>query len=206
MPPNKGRGGGRKRAGAKDASGGRTASVRVRTAKGRKLSSTRWLQRQLNDPYVQEAKRRGYRSRAAFKLIELDEKYRILRPGARIVDLGAAPGGWTQVAAERTGRGGTVVALDIAEMQPLAGAVALTGDFLDPATAEQVRQALAGPADVALSDMAAPATGHAATGHLRSMALPTAAFDFAVQVLVPGGSFVATVLQGRSEGRRGGKK
>ena len=174
----------------------------MKSAKGRSVSSTRWLQRQLNDPYVAEARRKGYRSRAAFKLIELDDRFKFLASGGRVVDLGAAPGGWTQVAVERTRAGeggGRVVAIDIAEMDPVAGAVVLCHDFLDADTPSALRAALAGPADVVLSDMAAPATGHAATDHLRIMALAEAALVFAVEVLAPGGTLVAKVLQGGTE-------
>ena len=169
--------------------GGRGQTTRVRTAKGRKASSTRWLRRQLNDPYVAEAKRRGLRSRSAFKLMELDDRYGFLKPGQRVVDLGAAPGGWSQVAAERVragqrGDGGDrVVALDLAEMEPLDGVTVLTADFMDADGLAGLAQALDGPADVVLSDMAAPATGHPATDHLRIMALCEAALDFAIQVL-----------------------
>lgn len=179
--------------------GGRRATVRVRTAKRRSVSSQRWLQRQLNDPYVAEAKRLGYRSRAAFKLLELDDRLGLLRFGARVVDLGAAPGGWTQVAVARVGPAGRVVALDLAEMAPVPGAQVLRGDFLDPGTPARLREALGGTADLVLSDMAAPSTGHAKTDHLRIMALAEAALDFAEQVLAEGGGFVAKVLQGGSE-------
>lgn len=176
---------------------------RVKTARGRKPSSTRWLQRQLNDPYVIEARRQGFRSRAAFKLVELDDRFHILTHGARVVDLGAAPGGWTQVAVERVKalslNGGTVVGIDILPWDPVPGAVVLTHDFLDDAAPEILKKALNGPADVVLSDMAAPTTGHAATDHLRIIALVEVALDFAVQVLAPGGSFVAKVFQGGTE-------
>src|SRR5215469_8402788 len=145
--------------------GSRRLAERVKTAKGRPLSSTRWLGRQLNDPYVAEARRRGYRSRAAFKLIEMDDKLRLLRPGARVIDLGAAPGGWTQVAAQRV-RGGEVVALDVLEMDPVPGATVLRGDFYAPEALERLRAALGGPADLVLSDMAPPTTGESDTDHL----------------------------------------
>lgn len=181
----------------------REPTRKVRTAKGRKLSSTRWLERQINDPYVAEAKARGYRSRAAFKLAELDDRFGFLKPGARVVDLGAAPGGWTQVAVERTGadtgKGGIVIALDISEMEPVAGAAVLRADFLSDEAPALIRDALGGPADVVLSDMAAPATGHAATDHLRIMGLCEAALAFAEEVLADGGAFVAKVLQGGTE-------
>ena len=182
---------------------GRTLAVRVKTAKSRDLASTLWLERQLNDPYVAEARRLGYRSRAAFKLIQLDDKYHLLRPGMRIVDLGAAPGGWTQVAVERIGTlkagAGKVVGIDILEWPPLPGATALVGDFLAGDTPERLRTALGGPADIVLSDMAAPATGHPATDHLRIVHLCEVALDFALGILAPGGSFVAKVFKGGSE-------
>ncbi len=178
--------------------GGRRLTVRVRTARRRRPSSTEWLQRQLNDPYVAEARRQGYRSRAAFKLIQLDRRFRLLAPGRRVVDLGCAPGGWTQVAVERAGPG-RVVGIDLAPTEPLPGAVLLQGDLRDPAAAAAVAAALGGPADLVLSDMAPPATGHAATDHLRVVALAEAAFAFAEQVLAPGGAFVAKVFQGGAE-------
>ncbi len=183
----------------------RNLTEKVRTAKGRKLSSTKWLERQINDPYVAEARARGYRSRAAFKLLELDDQFHILKPGARVVDLGAAPGGWTQVAVERTGamktsgKIGKVVGLDINEMEGVAGADILLQDFLEPEAPERLKTLLDGPADVVLSDMAAPATGHPATDHLRIVALCEAALDFAEEVLSPGGAFIAKVLQGGTE-------
>ena len=183
--------------------GARRTSQRVKTAKGRKVSSTRWLKRQLNDPYVAEARRLGYRSRAAFKLIELDDRFHFLARGGRVIDLGAAPGGWTQVAVERTAAGerggGRVVAVDVAEMDAVAGAVVVRHDFLDARAPPALGEALAGPADVVLSDMAAPATGHAATDHLRVIALAEAALAFAAEVLAPGGTLVAKVLQGGTE-------
>jgi 23S rRNA (uridine2552-2'-O)-methyltransferase len=180
--------------------GSRKLAVRVRTAKGRKLASTRWLQRQLNDPYVEEAKRRGYRSRAAFKLAEIDDKRHLLRPGMSVVDLGAAPGGWSQVAAQRVklmaGKG-RVIAVDLAEMEPIAGVVELKLDLTDPDAADRVRAALGGAqAEAVLSDMHAPATGHKATDHLRIMALVEAALDLAEDILAPGGVFLCKVLQG----------
>ncbi len=183
---------------------GRSLHTKVRTAKGRKLSSTRWLQRQLNDPYVAEARKQGYPSRAAFKLIELDEKFHFLKPGKRIVDLGAAPGGWTKVAVERSKPGGEnesgiVIALDINEMEPVSGATILLHDFLDEEAPNLLKEALGGQADIVLSDMAAPATGHAATDHLKIMALCEAALEFAYEVLAPEGVFIAKVLQGGTE-------
>lgn len=178
---------------------GRRKSVRVKTARGRRLSSTRWLRRQLNDPYVQEAQRRGYRSRAAFKLIQLNERYHFLHKGARVLDLGAAPGGWSQVAAQVVGPDGAVVAVDVQEIEPLAGVTVLQGDIFDGDLPERVEAALAGPADLVMSDMAAPATGHAQTDHLRTMALLEAAYDVARGLLRPGGAFVGKVLQGGTE-------
>lgn len=186
---------------SRESSGGtRRLAVRLRTAKGRKLASTRWLTRQLNDPYVEEAKRRGYRSRAAFKLSEIDEKYHLLRPGMSVVDLGAAPGGWSQVAAQRikvmTGKG-TVIAVDVVEMEPISGVTALKLDLTDPDAAERIDDALNGKkADLVMSDMHAPATGHKQTDHLRIMGLVEAALDVAEDVLAPGGTFLAKVLQG----------
>ena len=178
---------------------GRQLHTRVKTAKGRKLSSKLWLERQLNDPYVAEAKARGYRSRAAFKLLQIDEKHGILPKQGRVVDLGAAPGGWTQVALERCGPKGQVVAVDIQEMEPLEGAVVLKLDFLEEGADDAVKAALGGAADLVMSDMAAPATGHAGTDHLRIMMLAETALHFALQVLAPGGAFLAKVLQGGSE-------
>lgn len=178
---------------------GRTVTTRVRTAKGRTNSSTRWLQRQLNDPYVAEAKKLGFRSRAAFKLLELNDRFSFLGAGKRVVDLGAAPGGWTQVVIEKGGRTGRVVALDINPMEPMTGATVLMADFLDEAAPGLIVEALGGQADVVLSDMAAPTTGHPPTDHLRIMALLEAALEFAATILVPGGTFVAKVFQGGSE-------
>jgi 23S rRNA (uridine2552-2'-O)-methyltransferase len=177
----------------------RASHVRVKTAKGRKISSKLWLERQLNDPYVVEAKRLGYRSRAAFKLAEIDDKYKFLKPGGRVVDLGAAPGGWVQIALKRVGGKGRVVGIDLQEIEPIAGAELLVGDFLDEDAPDRLRALLDGAADVVLSDMAAASTGHAPTDHLRIMALADAALDFAIEVLAPGGAFVAKVLQGGSE-------
>jgi 23S rRNA (uridine2552-2'-O)-methyltransferase len=174
--------------------------VRVKTARRRKASSNEWLTRQLNDPFVTEAKRQGYRSRAAFKLIQLDDKFGLLAPGSRVIDLGCAPGGWTQIAAARVGAAGRVVGIDLNPTNPLSGAAVLTGDFTDDATAAQIRDLLGGAADLVLSDMAAPATGHAATDHLRIVALAEAAFAFAETILRPGGAFVAKVFQGGTEG------
>jgi 23S rRNA (uridine2552-2'-O)-methyltransferase len=177
---------------------GRRLSQRVKTAKGRSVSSTQWLERQLNDPYVAEAKRKGYRSRAAFKIAQIDDKLRVLKPGARVVDLGAAPGGWTQVAVERV-KGGQVLAVDINEMQPVAGATILQADFLSPEAPGLIQAQLGGPADVVLSDMAAAASGQTEVDHLRIMNLVEAALLLAVDVLKPGGAFITKMLQGGGE-------
>jgi 23S rRNA (uridine2552-2'-O)-methyltransferase len=178
---------------------GRNLKTRVRTAKGRRLSSTRWLQRQLNDPYVQAAQRDGYRSRAAYKLADLDDRFKILRRGAQVVDLGAAPGGWSQIAAARVGRGGRVVAVDLTAIDAISGVAFLQLDFNDATAPDTVKAALTGPVDVVLSDMAAPATGHRATDHLRIVLLCELALEFAEEVLAPNGSFVAKVLAGGAE-------
>jgi 23S rRNA (uridine2552-2'-O)-methyltransferase len=181
----------------------RSAAVRVRSARRRKPSSTEWLSRQLNDPYVVEAQRLGYRSRAAFKLIELDDRFRLLLPGRRIVDLGCAPGGWTHVAVERVGARngrGAVVGVDLAETAPIAGATILRSDIHDVAVAAAIKAELGGSADVVLSDMAPSTTGHAATDHLRIVALAEAAFAVASEILKPGGTFVGKVFQGGAEG------
>jgi 23S rRNA (uridine2552-2'-O)-methyltransferase len=177
----------------------RGLTTRLRTAKGRTTASQRWLERQLNDPYVRAAKAAGWRSRAAFKIIELDEKYHLLKPGLRVVDLGAAPGGWTQVAAQKVGGAGKVVGLDLLPMDPVAGAILLQGDFQDDAVEQAVLQALDGPADLVLSDMAPNTTGHNATDHLRILGLIELALDFAGKVLSPDGAFVAKVFQGGTE-------
>ncbi|HVV63676.1 MAG TPA: RlmE family RNA methyltransferase [Pseudolabrys sp.] len=181
--------------------GGRTGrlKVRVKSGKGRSLSSKLWLERQLNDPYVARAKAEGYRSRAAFKLIEIDDKHRILKKGTRVIDLGAAPGGWSQVAAQRIGPQGRIVAIDVLVMDAIAGVDFVQLDFLDPGAPEKLKAMLGGPADVVLSDMAANATGHARTDHLKIMALVEAASEFAREVLAPGGVFLAKVLQGGTE-------
>jgi 23S rRNA (uridine2552-2'-O)-methyltransferase len=183
--------------------GGRHPAVNVRSTRRRKPSSTRWLSRQLNDPYVAEARRLGYRSRAAFKLIELDKRFRLLRPGQRVVDLGCAPGGWVQVAVARVGsRAGqsSVIGIDLSETAPLPGATLLIGDVRDPASLTAINTGLGGPADIVLSDMAPTATGHATTDHLRIVALAEDAFAVAAQILKPGGAFVAKVFQGGAEG------
>ncbi len=183
--------------------GTRDLAVRVRTGKGRTVASKLWLERQLNDPYVARAKREGLRSRAAFKLIEIDDKYRFLKPGGRIVDLGAAPGGWSQIAAKRvgadTGRG-RVVGIDILEMDAVAGVDVLHLDFMADEAPDKLKALLGGPADVVLSDMAANATGHRKTDHLKIMALAETAAMFAREVLRPGGTFLCKVLQGGTEG------
>jgi len=181
---------------------GRRAHVRVKTARGRTVSSSRWLDRQLNDPYVAEAKKRGYRSRAAFKLLQLDDQFKFLRPGARIVDLGAAPGGWTQVAVERVKperSGGCVVAIDISAMEPVAGATVLHKDFYDEDAPAVLTAAVGGPVDAVLSDMAAPAIGDPQVDHMRIMGLAETAHDFARKTLKQGGTFVAKVLRGGTE-------
>jgi 23S rRNA (uridine2552-2'-O)-methyltransferase len=188
---------------AKRGSGSREFKVRVRTGKGRTVASKRWLERQLNDPYVAQAKREGRRSRAAFKLAEIDDRFHLFKPGAKVVDLGAAPGGWSQVAAERTlaGQGrGRVVAIDVLEMAELSGVTILNLDFLDPSAPDRLKAELAGPADVVMSDMAANATGHRKTDHLKIMALAETAMLFAREVLKPGGAFLCKVLQGGTEG------
>jgi 23S rRNA (uridine2552-2'-O)-methyltransferase len=178
---------------------GRGMTTRLRTAEGRSTASQRWLTRQLNDPYVKAAKERGLRSRAAFKLIEMDERLKLLKPGMRVVDLGAAPGGWTQVAVQAVGPRGQVVALDILPMDPVPGASVLQGDFQEAEAEDRVIAAMGGRADLVLSDMAPNTTGHQATDHLRIMALAEIALDFARRVLAPGGAFVAKVLQGGTE-------
>jgi 23S rRNA (uridine2552-2'-O)-methyltransferase len=179
--------------------GGAMTKVRVRAKSSRSPSSRVWLERQLNDPYVKEARTKGYRSRAAWKLVEVDQKAKLLKPGGRVVDLGAAPGGWAQVAAEGVGRSGKVVAIDVLDMEAIAGVDFLKLDFLDPAAADKLKALLGGPADLVLSDMAANATGHRKTDHLRIMALVEAAAAFAAEVLKPGGAFLAKVIQGGTE-------
>jgi 23S rRNA (uridine2552-2'-O)-methyltransferase len=176
----------------------RALKQRLRTAKGRSKSSQAWLERQLNDPYVRAAKTQGYRSRAAYKLKEMDDKHRFLKRGQNAVDLGAAPGGWTQVLVERLGQG-HVVGVDVQDMDPIGGATLLKLDFMDARAPDVIKDALAGPVDVVLSDLAAPATGHRETDHLRVMALCEAALQFAVEVLKPGGTFLCKVLRGGTE-------
>jgi 23S rRNA (uridine2552-2'-O)-methyltransferase len=184
-------------------SGRRALHVRVKTAKRRKASSTRWLERQLNDPYVTRAQAEGYRARSAYKLIEIDDRFHLLAPGKRVVDLGAAPGGWSQVAAARVRSADAnplVVATDYLDMDPIPGVVVLKRDFLDDDAPAALQAALGGhPADVVLSDMAAPTTGHRQTDHVRTMHLCETAADFAATVLNPGGHFVAKVFRGGTE-------
>jgi len=181
----------------------RDLKVRVKTSKGRKIGSTLWLQRQLNDPYVAKAKAEGMRSRAAYKLIELNERYSLLRKGMRVVDLGAAPGGWSLVAAPIVGTTASnplIVGIDYLDMDPIEGVVLLKKDFNDPDAPDALIAALGGhKPDIVMSDMAAPTTGHRATDHLRIMQLVELAADFAINVLAPGGSFVAKVFQGGTE-------
>ncbi|MBV9203752.1 MAG: RlmE family RNA methyltransferase [Alphaproteobacteria bacterium] len=198
-PRHRGRGG----ANRSGPPGRQGAAIRVRSARHRRPSSTGWLSRQLNDPYVAEAKRLGYRSRSAFKLIQLDDRFRLLSPGHRILDLGCAPGGWTQVAVERVGALSgrvVVVGVDIAEAAPIPGAALLRADIREPAVLAAIKAELGDLADVVLSDMAPSAIGHAATDHLRIVALAEAAWSVAEQILKPGGTFVAKVFQGGAEG------
>ncbi len=199
-----------KKTGAKNTSGRgqRDLKVKVKTARGRKLSSTQWLQRQLNDPYVKRAKADGYRGRAAYKILEIDDRFRFLVPGARVVDLGCAPGGWIQVAVprinalgEKKGKAqGTILGIDLQQMEPIPGAELHQLDFLEDEADDKVKAWLGGAADVVMSDMAASASGHKQTDHLRIMALCEAAAYFAFDVLEPGGTFVAKVLAGGAEG------
>ncbi|WP_138470792.1 RlmE family RNA methyltransferase [Poseidonocella sp. HB161398] len=187
--------------------GQRDLRVKVKTARGRKLSSTLWLERQLNDPYVQRARREGFRGRAAYKISEIDDKYRFLVPGARVVDLGCAPGGWCQVAVQRVNalgeksgkRVGTVLGVDLQEVEPIAGAELHQLDFLSDGADDLVKEWLGGEADVVMSDMAAASSGHKQTDHLRIIALVEAAAELAFDVLSPGGTFVAKVLAGGAE-------
>jgi 23S rRNA (uridine2552-2'-O)-methyltransferase len=177
---------------------GESLRVKVKTSKRRTASSNRWLERQLNDPYVREAKVKGYRSRAAFKLVELDAKFHFLKKGARVLDLGAAPGGWTQVA---VARGATrVVGADILPMEPIVGAEIFQADLTDPDVPAMLKEALGGPADLVMTDMAAPTTGHRATDHLRTLALFEIALDVAEDTLKPGGAFVGKVFRGGATG------
>ena len=190
------------RRGGSNSTGGVRADLkqRVKTARGRTVSQKRWLERQLNDPYVARAKREGYRSRAAYKLLEIDERFKLLKPGQRVVDLGAAPGGWSQVAARVVGPEGRVVGIDLLEIEPMAGVDFITLDFLDPAAPARLTELLGGPADLVMSDMAANATGHKKTDHLRIIGLAETAAEFAREVLGPGGAYLAKVLQGGTEG------
>jgi 23S rRNA (uridine2552-2'-O)-methyltransferase len=183
----------------KSGSGVRNLKQRVKTANKRSLSSQKWLERQLNDPYVARAKREGYRSRAAFKLIEMDEKYHILKAGQRIVDLGAAPGGWSQIAAKKVGPKGKVIGIDLLPIDPMPGVEFIQLDFLDESAPDKLIDLLGGPADVVMSDMAANTTGHKKTDHLRIIGLAEAAIEFAREILAPGGAFVAKVFQGGTE-------
>jgi 23S rRNA (uridine2552-2'-O)-methyltransferase len=184
--------------------GGRSLKQRVKTARKRTVSQNRWLERQLNDPFVAQAKREGYKSRAAYKLIEIDDKHRLFRPGLKVVDLGAAPGGWSQVAAARVqsaeGRG-RVVGIDLLDIDPLPGVEFTVMDFLDEDAPARLTAMLGGPADVVMSDMAANTTGHKKTDHLKIVALAELAAEFARDILAPGGAFVAKVLQGGTEGQ-----
>ena len=183
--------------------GGRALKVRVKMTRKRTAGSARWLERQLNDPYVAQARREGYRSRAAYKLLEIDDKYKILKPGQRIVDLGAAPGGWSQIAAARVGSHGgrgRVLAIDLLALNPIEGVEFRQMDFHDRKAPDQLREWLGGLADGVLSDMAANATGHRKTDQLRIIGLVELAADFASEVLGPGGFFLAKVLQGGAEG------
>lgn len=192
------------KSGASGREGGRSLKERVKTARKRSLSSTLWLERQLNDPYVAQAKRDGYRSRAAYKLLEMDERYKLFAPGKRIVDLGAAPGGWSQIAATRVKSAegkGKVVGIDLLDMEPIAGVEFTVMDFNEETAPERIKAMLGGGADGVMSDMAANATGHKQTDHLKIVALAELAVDFARDVLAPGGFFVAKVLQGGTEGQ-----
>jgi 23S rRNA (uridine2552-2'-O)-methyltransferase len=177
--------------------GGRKLTVHVRTAKKRSPASAEWLRRQLNDPYVAAAKQQGWRSRAAFKLLELDDRFHVIHRDARVLDLGAAPGGWTQVALRRGAA--SVVGIDLLPMDPIPGASLIVGDFNDPAMPERLAASLSGKADLVLSDMAPNTIGHAATDHVRIMALAELAASFAREMLAPDGGFVAKVFQGGSE-------
>ncbi|QCI67729.1 RlmE family RNA methyltransferase [Phreatobacter stygius] len=189
---------------AKSGGGSREMTVRLKTAKKRTTSQQRWLERQLNDPYVARAKREGWRSRAAFKLIEIDDKLKLLKPGQRIVDLGAAPGGWLQVAAKRIGleRGlGKIVGIDLLAVDPIAGVEFIQGDFTADDAPDRLKALLGGEADVVLSDMAANAMGHKQTDHMKIIYLAELAIHFAREVLAPGGHFLCKVLQGGTEGQ-----
>jgi 23S rRNA (uridine2552-2'-O)-methyltransferase len=185
-----------------NSSGNRELKKRVKTSRGRKPSSTRWLERQLNDPYVSSAKRDGYRSRAAYKLIEMDDKFNWLKPGKKVLDLGASPGGWTQVAVSRVKSGEeepSVIGIDLLPMQPIAGAMLMKLDFMSSVAMAEINAHIKDGVDIVLSDMAPNTTGHSATDHIRIMALLEAAYPFACEVLRPGGTFVAKVFQGGTE-------
>lgn len=175
----------------------RQKTVALRTARGRTTAQQRWLNRQLNDPYVAAARKQGWRSRAAFKLIEIDDRFSLIKPGMRVIDLGAAPGGWTQVAVKRGAE--RVVGVDLLPVEPVSGAEVIEGDFTDPDLPDRLKEMLGGPADLVLSDMAPNTTGHGPTDHMRIMGLAEGALDFAFQVLAEGGGFVAKVFQGGSE-------
>jgi 23S rRNA (uridine2552-2'-O)-methyltransferase len=177
----------------------RPLAVRLKDKKKRTVSQKKWLERQLNDPYVARAKREGYRSRAAFKLLEIDEKYKVLKPGQKIVDLGAAPGGWSQIAAKVVGPKGRIVGIDLLPIDPMAGVEFIQLDFLDESAPGKLIEMLGGQADVVMSDMAANTTGHKKTDHLRIIGLAEAAIYFAREILAPGGAFVAKVFQGGTE-------
>jgi 23S rRNA (uridine2552-2'-O)-methyltransferase len=179
-------------------SGGGGGHTRVKTAKGRKVGSTKWLERQLNDPYVKRAKAEGYRSRAAYKLLELDERFRLLKGVSKVVDLGITPGGWSQVVRHKA-PGAAVVGIDLLPTDPIEGVTIFQMDFNDEAAADRLKEALGGPADLVLSDMAANTVGHPQTDHLRTMALVEAGLDFAGDVLRPGGAFLAKVLAGGAD-------
>lgn len=199
---------GKKKTGATSGRGARDLRVKVKSARGRKLSSTLWLERQLNDPYVKRAREEGYRGRAAFKILEIDDKFRFLVPGARVVDLGCAPGGWCQVAVKRVNslgeksgkKIGTILGVDLQEVEPIPGTEIHQLDFMEDGADDKVKEWLGGEADVVMSDMAAASSGHKQTDHLRIMALCEAAAYLAFDVLSPGGTFVAKVLAGGAEG------
>ncbi|AIL12403.1 hypothetical protein IM40_00915 [Candidatus Paracaedimonas acanthamoebae] len=180
----------------------RAKSVFLKTARGRKPSSQRWLHRQLNDPYVQEARAKGFRSRAAFKLIQLNEKFHFLKPGITLIDLGAAPGGWAQVAVQKINprqTGGKVVGIDLLEIEPLSDALLIQGDFLELDQRQKIKALINEGAQVVISDMAASTIGHAGTDHLRTIALAEMAFQFAKEVLTSGGTFISKVFQGGTD-------
>jgi 23S rRNA (uridine2552-2'-O)-methyltransferase len=186
------------------AAGTRSLKQRLKTARKRTLSSQKWLERQLNDPYVARARREGYRSRAAYKLLEIDEKYHLFKPGQRVVDLGAAPGGWSQIAARKVDSAagkGRVVGIDLLPIDALAGVDFIKLDFLDQSAPHKLLEMLGGPADIVMSDMAANTTGHKKTDHLRIIGLAEAAIEFAREILAPGGAFIAKVFQGGTENR-----